>query len=120
MLALRKLWTILLGAWVAEFIAVAVLDWMLGLEGTWVLVVILIAAAVGGFAGIREARQVQPMAPDERRDTILGWGTVIVGVGAVACLVLPFPWSAFAAAAVLAVGVVMLRRVVTPSRHQAQ
>jgi hypothetical protein len=118
MLALRKLWTVLVGAWVAAILARAVLDWILGLEGAGVFVVVLAATALGGLMSLRAARQVQPMDPEERRDSILGWGALVGGVGSVACLFLPFPWNVLAAIAVLALTVGLLLRVPKPTAEQ--
>ena len=70
MLALRKLWTVLVGAWAAAFAARAILNWILGLEDTWVAAAILVAAALGGWASLGEARDLRPMEPEERRDRL--------------------------------------------------
>jgi|SRR5215207_46344 len=114
MLALRKLWTVLVGAWVGAFLARALLGWALDLEGPLVAVAILVAAAVGGLLSIGEARQLKPMGAGERRDTILGWGALIGGVAAVACLFIPMPWGVLAAVGVVALTVLALRRVPPP------
>jgi hypothetical protein len=111
MLALRRLWTVIVGAWVAAILARAVLGWILGLEGAGVFAVVLAATAVGGLMSLGAARQVQPMDPDERRDSILGWGVLVGGVGSVACLFLPLPWNLLAAVAVLALTVGLLLQV---------
>jgi hypothetical protein len=118
MLALRRLWTVLVGAWVAAILARAVLDWILGLEGAGVLAVVLAAAALGGRASIGAAREVQPMKPKERRDAILGWGALVGGVGSVACLFLPLPWSVLAAVLVLALTVGLLLHVAKASAEE--
>jgi len=73
MLAMRRLWTVLAGASFGAILARTILDWLLGLEGTWVDVAIPVAAALGGYLSIGEARRIKPMDPSERRDTILGW-----------------------------------------------
>ena len=111
MLALRKLWTVLVGAWAGAFAARALLVWALDLEGPLVAAATLLAAALGGWLSIGEARQVKPMEPAERRDAILGWGALVGGVAAVACLLIPMPWGVLAAVAVVAVTVLALRRV---------
>jgi hypothetical protein len=121
MLALRKLWAVLVGAWVAAILARAIAGWILGFEGAGLFAVILAAAALGGLTSLGAARQVRPMDPGERRDSIVGWGALVGGVGSVACLFLPLPWSALAAAAVLALTVVLLRRVPkAPARPRPQ
>jgi hypothetical protein len=119
MLAVRKLWTILVAAWAGAFLARAVLDWVLGQEGTWVAVAIVAAAVLGGLAGVSEAKGVEPLDPAERRDTILGWGALIGGVAAVACLFLPLPWGVLAAAGVVMLTVVLLRRVPKPRAERS-
>jgi hypothetical protein len=116
MLALRKLWTVLVGAWAAAILARAVLDWILGMEGAGVFAVVLAAAALGGLASLGAAREVRPMDPGERRDTILGWGALVGGVASVACLFLPLPWGVLAAVAVLALTVGLLLQV--PKAHE--
>lgn len=118
MLALRKIWTVLVGAWVGAFLARAVLDWVLGLDGPWVGIGVIVAALIGGALSITEAREVQPMPAGERRDTILGWGALVGGVAAVACLFIPMPWGAVAAAAVVVVTVVSLHRVPAPPTQE--
>ena len=115
MLAMRRLWTVLVGASLGAFLARAILDWLLGLEGTWVAAAILVAAAFGGYLSIGEARNVKPMDPSERRDTILGWGALSGGVAAVAWLLAPMPWGAFAAVAVLAATVLALAKCPGPA-----
>jgi hypothetical protein len=110
-LAVRRLWTVLVGAWSAAILARALLDWVLGLEGAGVAAGILAATALGGAASLGTARQLQPMDPSERRDTILGWGAVTGAVGSIACLFLPLPWSVLGAVAVLALTVLLLRAV---------
>jgi hypothetical protein len=58
MLALRKLWTVLVGAWAAAFAARAVLNWILGLDDTWVAAAILVAALLGAWASLGAARDL--------------------------------------------------------------
>jgi NhaP-type Na+/H+ or K+/H+ antiporter len=111
MLALRKVWTVLVGAWAGAVLARISLDWLLGLDGRWVDVAILLAAVLGGALSVREARQVEPMDRAERRDTILGWGGVIGAVAAAACLFLPLPWGPLAALTVVALTASALARV---------
>jgi hypothetical protein len=109
MLILRRLATVLLGAWMGGTAARALLEWALGLRGTWVLVAILVATVLGGLASLDAARKVEPMAPGERRDAILGWGVVVALVGVAACFALPVPWAVIAAAAVVGLAIVALR-----------
>jgi len=66
MLAMRRLWTVLAGASFGAILARTILDWLLGLEGTWVDVAIPVAAALGGYLSIGEARRIKPM--DRRSD----------------------------------------------------
>lgn len=110
MLTLRKIWTVLVGAWVAAFPVGAVLE-LLGTDRTWAAVAMLLAGVLGGSLSVREARQVQPMEPAERRDAILGWGGVIGAVAAAACFLLPMPWGVLAAFSVVAVTASVLARV---------
>ena len=44
-----------------------------------------------GVLALGEARDLRPMPPKERRDAVLGWGGLIGGVAAVACLLAPMP-----------------------------
>lgn len=101
----------LVGAWGGAFLAGAVLNWLLGLEGDGVRVAVLVAALLGGAASISDARRLQPMPPSERRDAILGWGALIGAVATGACLFLPLPWGVVAAAVVCGVTVGGLRWV---------
>jgi hypothetical protein len=110
MLTLRKVWTVLVGAWVAAFPVGAVFE-LLGMDRTWAAVAMLLAGVLGGGLSVREARQVQPMDAAERRDTILGWGGFIGAVAAAACLFLPLPWGPLAALSVVAVTASVLARV---------
>lgn len=109
-MALRTMWPVLVGAWASAWVVGAALRWLLGADGTWANVAIVAAALVGGAFGVRAARDVRPMTPAERRDTILGWGALAGGVAAVACLFFPLPWGALAAAAVLGATTLALRR----------
>lgn len=118
MLALQKLWTVLAGACGGALLARVTLDWLLGLDGDRLAVAIVAAAVLGAFLSIGDARQITPMDPSGRRDAILGWGGLIGGVASVACLFAPMPWGAFAAAAMLAATVIVLRRV-PPAPPQA-
>lgn len=105
----------LAGACAGGFLASAILRWLLGLGGTGVAAAIVGAAALGAFFCLGEARQITPMDPAERRDAILGWGALIGGVVAIACLFVPMPWGALAGAAVLATTVIALRRLAGPA-----
>ena len=111
MLQLRRLWAVLVGAWVAAWGARILLDWILGLEGTWVLIAIIAAAVLGGVAAIGEAKKIEPMPEPERRDAILGWTALIGFVAAASCLLLPMPWGLIAAVAVVVLTIVTLRSV---------
>lgn len=84
----------------------------LGLEASWPTGLALIgAAALGGLVGVSAAQELEPYRPKEKRDVALGWGALVGAVGAVACLLIPLPWGAVAAAAVAAATLVTLRRV---------
>jgi hypothetical protein len=111
MLGARRVWVVLVGAWVGAFLGRALFEWLLGLDEPWRAIGILGAAAAGGLLSLGEAHRLGPMPPHERRDAVLGWGALVGGVGAVACLFLPMPWGALAALAVLVVTVIALRRV---------
>jgi hypothetical protein len=111
MTGVRRVWAVLAPAWGCGLIAGIALDWVLGVDGPWLGVGVVAGTLAGGVLGVREARRIKPMAADERRDAILGWGAVVGAVAAVACLLLPLPWGALAAAAVVAATVLALRRV---------
>jgi hypothetical protein len=110
-LHLRKVWTVVVGAWVAAFTTQAVLDWLLGFDGPWVAAAVVVAAVLGGAAGLGEARALRPLDPDERRDTVLGWVVILGAAVAVACFILPLPWSVFAIVGTIALTVLALRHV---------
>jgi len=82
-----------------------------GVDGTWLWVLTVVAGLIGAAAGVAWARSVEPYPPAERRDAILGWGALIGGVAALACLALPMPWGVIAAVAVAALTVAALRSV---------
>jgi hypothetical protein len=115
MLRVRKFWTVLVGAWAGAVAAHVLLEWILGQGGAWVAVVILASAFLGGLGGVAEAKDLEPLDPVEHRDKLLGWGTLLGGVGAVACLFLPMPWGVIAAAGVVAATVLVLARVPKPA-----
>ena len=110
MLPLRRLWTVFVGVWGCMLAAGLLLVQLLDLHGPLVAAAIVLAGVLGGVASFGEAREVEPMAPKERRDAVLGWGGLVGGVAAVACLFAPMPWGALAAVAVVAVTVLALRR----------
>lgn len=102
---------VLAGALAAATIVRAVLDWILGLEGPGVGVAVIVAAVLGGVASLGDARALRPLSDAERRDALLCWGALTGGVAALACLLLPLPWGPLAAATVVGVTVLGLRRV---------
>jgi len=77
MLALRRLGTVLIGAWGGALFARLLLDWILGLDDVWVALGVVAGALTGGALALGEARSLRLMEPQERRDAILGWGFVI-------------------------------------------
>jgi hypothetical protein len=117
MLALRKVGKVLLGAWSLAFLAKVIFDWLLGLEGWALTAPVLIAAAVGGLLGFSDAREVEPMEPADKRDTILGWGALVGAVATIGCLLIQMPWGLVTAVVVGATTVFTLHRVAkTPLR----
>jgi membrane-associated phospholipid phosphatase len=115
--SMRKVWTVLASAWVAAWLVHALLDWVLGFNGSWEAVAVLAAAALGAIAGLGDARQLRPMGAQERRDALLGWVAVIGALCAVACLALTMPWGLVCAAVVVAVTVFALGRVRSAPPH---
>jgi hypothetical protein len=106
----RKIWTVFVGMWVGAWFARALFDWVLGIEGVWLVVPIAIATAIGAYAGYEQAKGLEPLTLWERRDAFLGWGAVIGVIAVIACFLLPMPWGGIAAGAVAAVTLVVLRR----------
>jgi hypothetical protein len=64
----------------------------------------------------RDRRRVRRRVPR----TILGWGTIVGVVAALACLYLPMPWGIVAALGVLAVPLIALRQVPPPPGQRAR
>ena len=109
-MVLRKLWTVFVGMWVGAWFARALFDWVLGIEGTWLVVAMVIAAAVGAAGGYEEAKDLEPLTLWDRRDAFLGWTAVIGLIAVVACFLLPMPGGAIAAGAAAAITLLVLRR----------
>lgn len=101
MLTARKVGTVLVSLYVGMFLANFVLDEILGLEGAWVLAVILCTGVLAGLFGVAEARGLRPLTVAEQRDSILGWGVVVSLMVLLGCFLLPEPWSLISAAVVL-------------------
>ncbi len=66
----------LVGAWAAAWVTRALLDWVLGFDGSGVLVAVGVAAVLGGALSIGDARRLTPWPANDRRDAVLGWGFV--------------------------------------------
>jgi hypothetical protein len=106
----RRIWTVFVGMWVGAWFARALFDWVLGIDGTWLLVAMVVAAAIGARAGWEEAKGLEPLTLWERRDAFLGWGALIGVAAVIACFFLPMPGGGIAAGAVAATTLVVLRR----------
>ncbi len=102
----------LVGAWLASWLAAAVFGWILDLDRTIVVVISIAAAALGGLLSLDEARSVEPWTAWDARDAYLGWFTFFGILAVIVCLFLPIPWGfrGVAAATVAAVTIVVLRR----------
>ena len=109
-LKLRRVGVVIGGGWVAAWIARALFDWVLGLEGTLVVVLSLVAFGAGAWASVDTARELEPWTPWDERDAYLGWVTFLGIVVVIACLFIPMPWGAMAAAVAAALTIVVLRR----------
>ena len=108
----RRVWEVLVGAWIGAWLTRALLDWVLGQEGTWVEVSIAAAGLVGAVLAIPTARGVEPWPERTQRDALLGWGTVAVIVLVLPCFALPAPFGVIAAGVVVVLGMLALRQVV--------
>lgn len=96
-LKLRRVAVAIAGAWIAALSARVVFGDLVGLDG-WVLGGLLIACALIGLgAGAIEARELRPMAPTEKRNSVLGWGFALSLVPVTACLYIEMPWGVLAA-----------------------
>ena len=104
------MWTVAVTAWAAAMTTRIVLDWLLGLEGAWVDAAVVGAALLGALVGAGDARTLPPLDPKAQRDALVGSTAVVGAVGAAACLLVPFPLGPAAAAVVVALTVVALRR----------
>jgi len=114
MLVLRRLWLVLVGACSAAALTHTVLDWVLGLEGGWVDVVVLLAASLGAVLSIPDARRLEWSSAQEQRDLLLGWATALGAIASLACLLLAMPWGAIAAFVVLGVTAGVIERASSP------
>jgi uncharacterized membrane protein len=106
----RKIWTVFVSVWACTWVARALFDWALGVEGTWLTVVLVVAAVVGAWDGYEGAKELAPLTLWDKRDAFLGWGALFGVVAVGACFLLPMPWGALAAGAVAAVTIIVLRR----------
>jgi hypothetical protein len=107
---LRRAWVVLGGAAFAVGVANVLFNWLLGLGGTVVLILCLVAAVIGGLTALDEARSVEPWTLWDERDAYLGWVTFFGIVAVIACLFIPMPWGGVAAGAVAAFTLVVLRK----------
>lgn len=96
--------------WAAGIVARLATSWV-GPDEPWATVVVVAAVLGGAAMGVDAARRVEPLAPRERRDTVLGWIGVAGAGAAVACFALPFPWGVVAGVVVVGATVLALRRV---------
>lgn len=69
MLALQRLWTVLVGAYLGAFLARLIFAWLLDLNGAWATAVILAAAALGAVLedGAHSSETPQPLGASSRR-----------------------------------------------------
>src|SRR4051812_14831308 len=102
----RRVFTVLVGAWIASWIMRALLDWILGLEGTGVDLAVVAAALAGAVLSLPAARELEPWSAAASRDALLGFGTIVAIVLVLPCFALPMPWGLIAAAVVAALSVV--------------
>jgi hypothetical protein len=109
-LTVRRVWVVFVGAWIASWTTNALFDWILGLDGTPLLVINIVAAVLGALVGVVAAQDVEPWTLWDERDAYLGWVTFFGVVAVIACLFAPMPWGLMAAAVVAALTLVVLRR----------
>lgn len=70
--------------------AAKLLRWVLGLgepRGFWLWAMTVAFGVAGLVAGVTQARALEPMDPRQRRDAILGWGTIAVVLLGIAVVV---------------------------------
>jgi hypothetical protein len=120
MLWVRRAWEVLVGVSAGLWTARIVVDWLLGVDGTWLWVATVALGLAGAAVGIGVARDLKPYPPAEQRDAILGWGGLIGAVAALACLAIPMPWGAIGAVTVAALTVAALRSVPKPPPEPAE
>ena len=111
---LRQLGTVTISALGLAWLTRAILDWVLGVEGTALQVAVIAALVIGAAVGVAEARGLEPFDREEQRERSLGWITTIGAIAALLCLALPLPWSPIAALA--AIGLTILALRVLPDR----
>ena len=116
---LRQATTVVLTGLCAGWVARAILDWILGVEGTVLQVGVIVAIVFGAAAGLIEARDLERYEAGERRDAIVGWTFVIGLGGTLAALTAPMPWGALAAAAIAAATLLLIRRASATSASRA-
>jgi hypothetical protein len=109
-LTVRRVLVVIGGGWVAAWTARALFDWILGLDGTLVVILSLVAFALGAYASVDTARELNEWTLWDKRDAYLGWLTFFGIVAVIACLFIPMPWGLMAAAVVAALTIVVLRR----------
>jgi hypothetical protein len=109
----------LVGAWAAAICARVLFGLVGDLDGVLLIVLTVIATALGALASVPAARRLAPLSARERRDVVLGWGALVAGVAVVACLFLPLPWGVLAALAVLITAVCALRLLARRSSGQS-
>lgn len=98
-------------SWVAALICAKVLD----LGQTAGLIVIALAALVGGWIGWTQTESLVEWSAGERRDAIIGWGVVIAIIGAVLSGFVPMPWTILAALAWVILVAIVCRALLASS-----
>ncbi|WP_270046071.1 hypothetical protein [Solirubrobacter ginsenosidimutans] len=80
------------GVWVGLW-AARIVGWIANVDGAVLVVVAVAFGFIGGLLGWAEARKRRPMASQERRDAVLGWGIVGLLVGVLAIIALAGTWD---------------------------
>lgn len=96
-------------SWIAAFTCVKVL----GLAQAASVVITVLAALAGGWAGWLQTESLVEWSARERRDAVIGWSVVIAIVGAVLSGLVPMPWTVLAALTWVIIVAVVSRALLT-------
>ena len=87
------------------------------------VVLLVLAALIGGYGGYHEGRTFTPFDHREHRDAVLGWTFVSIAIGIIGSLAMPMPWAMVAAAgwglAVFTVARALLEVPAEPSSRES-